>query len=224
MARKQPAGRLHLLSVRELLAARKGDLSDGGGLLLRVRDSSASLLLRYTATTGRRREMGLGVAHLGSAKQAGACLSAARERAQEGRDQLRRGIDPIDARDELRTTARAAQAAAKVATTRESTTLARAARDYHEREVEPVLSPKHGANWIRSLEHHVPAKIWHSPLDRSPRPSFSPRCSGSAQSKTARHEFPKPCSAFGNGWTPSLRTRCFTVTALRTRLERSDAS
>lgn len=42
MAGIQATGRLHLLSVSELLAAREGDHTDGGGLLLRVRHSSAS--------------------------------------------------------------------------------------------------------------------------------------------------------------------------------------
>ena len=121
-------------------------------------------VFRYTAPSGKRREMGLGVCHRGSAKQAGASLSAARELAQDAREQLRRGSDPIDARAELREAAKVAEAAAKSARARDSTTLARAARSYHEREVEPVLSTKHGANWIRSLEHHIPSAIWHAPI------------------------------------------------------------
>lgn len=63
---------LQLLSALEVLHAKDGDLSDGGGLLLRVRGESASWVLRYTAATGRRREMGLGIADRGSQKRAGA--------------------------------------------------------------------------------------------------------------------------------------------------------
>ena len=60
MARKRIVSNLHLLTVREILAATEGDLSAGGGLILRIRGHSASWVLRYTAATGKRREMGLG--------------------------------------------------------------------------------------------------------------------------------------------------------------------
>jgi hypothetical protein len=56
--KKLLAAKLHLLASREVQAADDGDHTDGGGLLLRVRGVSASWVLRYTATTGRRREMG----------------------------------------------------------------------------------------------------------------------------------------------------------------------
>lgn len=58
--------KLQILTTREVQAAREGDHSDGGGLILRVRGTSASWVLRYTSPTGRRREMGLGIAHRGT--------------------------------------------------------------------------------------------------------------------------------------------------------------
>ncbi len=61
MARKRIASRINLLSVREVQVAAEGDSSDGGGLLLRVRGTAASWVLRYTSIDSRRREMGLGV-------------------------------------------------------------------------------------------------------------------------------------------------------------------
>jgi hypothetical protein len=48
---------------------------------------------------------------------------------------------------------------------RERWTLARAARDYHARDVEPSRSAKHAAQWIASLENHVPPALWHTPVD-----------------------------------------------------------
>ncbi len=38
------------------------------------------------------------------------------------------------------------------------------ARGYHERVIEPTRTPKHAAQWIASLENHVPAALWHAPL------------------------------------------------------------
>lgn len=164
MARNQAAARLHLLSTREVLAAGDGDATDGGGLLLRVRDASASWVFRFTAATGRRREMGLGAAHRGSVKQAGDSLTTARAQAHTARGLIRQGGDPIDERAGRRQAAQAADQATKQERKRDQTTLARVARAYHERVIEPKLSAKHGANWIASLEHHIPSSIWHSPI------------------------------------------------------------
>lgn len=157
MRKKLAAAKLHLLSSREVQTAGEGDHTDGGGLLLRVRAQSASWVLRFTATTGKRREMGLGVARRGSAAQTGDSLSGARELAHEARELLKRGVDPIDERDRRRDADKAAEQTKKAAKARERMTLARAARDYHERVVEPRLTAKHAAQWISSLEHHVPA-------------------------------------------------------------------
>ena len=161
-----------LLTVRQVQAAGEGDHSDGGGLMLRVRGSSASWVLRYTAPSGRRREMGLGVARRGSAKDCGDSLTAARRQAQEAREQLRQGVDPIDAREQRREAAKTAEAAAKVRRKRQQLTLARAARDYHERVIEPRLTAKHAAQWLASLENHVPPEIWHKPIDQVEAPEL----------------------------------------------------
>lgn len=158
------ATKLHLLTVREVQTAGEGDRSDGGGLLLRTRDSSTSWVFRFTSPTGRRREMGLGVAHRGSAAQAGDSLTGARERAHKARELLRQGIDPIEARNGMRSAQREAEAARKADRDRERWTLARCARDYHEREIEPSTTDKHAAQWISSLENHVPPLLWHAPI------------------------------------------------------------
>ena len=178
MARKRIVSNLHQLTVREVLAAGDGDHTDGGGLLLRVRGESASWVFRYTAASGRRREMGLGVARRGSTAQAGDALTLARGLAHKAREQLALNIDPIDARDGQRATAEAADQAKKLNAKRERATLARVAREYHERVIEPTRTVTHAAQWIASLEHHVPEAIWHAPIDSITPPALLEALSG----------------------------------------------
>lgn len=172
MATRRVAAKLHLLTVREVLGAGDGDHSDGGGLMLRVRGDSASWVLRFTSPAGRRREMGLGVAWRDSLAQAGDGLTGARDQAHKARELLRQGVDPIDARDRERTALQAAQAAAKVEKVRRQWTLARCARDFHARVIEPTRTDKHAAQWIASLENHLPARIWQRPIDEIDAPEL----------------------------------------------------
>lgn len=166
MARKTTATRLHLLTAREVQAAKTGDFSDGGGLTLRVNEAtnSASWVLRYTAPTGKRREAGLGPAIRGSLKQAGDTLTNARDAAHEARELLRRGMDPLDERDKRRTAAKEVEQVRKAEKAKERWTLARCGRDYHERVIERTRTDVHARHWIQSLENHMPASIWHRPI------------------------------------------------------------
>jgi integrase len=120
--------------------------------------------LRYTSPTGRRREIGIGAAHRSTLAQAGSTLTAAREQAQAARDLLRRKVDPMDDRERRRQEAAAADAAARQEAQRDYWTLARAARDYHARVIEPTRTSRHAAQWISSLENHVPAALWRARL------------------------------------------------------------
>ena len=161
---RRTAARLHLLTVKQVQHAGDGDHSDGGGLLLRVRGDSCSWVLRYTSPTGRRREMGLGVCRRGSPAQAGDSLTSARAAAHKGRELLRQGLDPIDHREQQRENGRQAEDVKKADKARERWTLARWARDYHERVIEPTRTTKHAAQWISSLENHIPTGLWHKPV------------------------------------------------------------
>lgn len=172
MSIRRTVGRLHLLTARKIQTAGLGDHADGGGLLLRVSESGCSWVFRYTAPTGKRREMGLGVCHRGSVDQAGAAVVAARDAAHRARELLRSGSDPIEARDKQREAAREAEAAKKAKAAQERWTLARAARDYHERVIEPTKTTKHAADWINSLENHVPEALWHAPIDSIDPPAL----------------------------------------------------
>ncbi len=157
--------RLTAIGVREA----KDDTNDGGGLVLRVRhDGHAAWVLRFTSPTGKRREMGLGVCHRQGQTQAGESLAKARKQATDARAMLDQGRDPLDARDDQRQALKAredeAKEAAGVQRDVEHWTLARCARDYHARVVEPKLTSKHAAQWIASLENHMPAALWHAPV------------------------------------------------------------
>lgn len=159
---------IHRLTPIEVRAA-KDDCTDGGGLLLRVKaDGSAAWVLRFTSPTGKRREMGLGVCHRQSQALAGESLTQARKLAADARALLASGVDPLDDREAKRAEKRAAEAQAKQQATIhrevEHWTLARCARDYHERVIEPKLTPKHAAQWIASLENHIPAALWDAPI------------------------------------------------------------
>jgi hypothetical protein len=175
---KRSAARLHLLTVREVQAAKDGDHGDGGGLLLRVRGDSGSWVFRYTAPSGRRREMGLGVARRGSPSQAGDSLTTARRLAHEARELLLREVDPIDDRERKRENAQQAEATQKAEKARERWTLCRCARDFHEHVIEPTRTAKHGAQWIASMENHVPAVVWLKPIATITAPELLEALSG----------------------------------------------
>ena len=107
MARQ--AARLHLLTVREVQTAREGDHSDGGNLILRVREGSATWVFRYTSNNGKRRELGLGTVERDNATLAGRSLTDGRDRAGAARKQLRMDVGPIDAREDKRKADRQAE-------------------------------------------------------------------------------------------------------------------
>lgn len=157
---------LEILSAREVQTAQDGDHSDGGGLILRVRGSRANWVFRFTSPDGRRRDAGFGTVHRQSIAAAGQSLHLARERARRAREILAAGGDPLEQKRDARKAAAEKVAAAKAERTAQATTLARCARDYHERSVEPRFTSKHAALWIASLENNVPNDLWHSPIDR----------------------------------------------------------
>jgi hypothetical protein len=148
----------------EVAKADEGDYSDGGGLLLRVRGESATWGYRFTSPSGRRREMGLGVADRNNQKAAGASLDNARKRAAKARDLLADGSGPIDDRKAREQALRDAVREKKETAKKEALTLARAARAYHETFIEPSKTAKHGAQWVSSLETHMPVELWHKPI------------------------------------------------------------
>jgi integrase len=123
-------------------------------------------VFRYTSATGKRREMGLGACVRHNARAAGESLSLARELAAKQRILLAADppLDPIDERNRTRGARREAERQRKTEKNQERATLARVARAYHERRIEPRIRSKLSADWINSLENHVPAALWHKPI------------------------------------------------------------
>lgn len=171
MAQRKTAAQLHRLTTRAILEALTGDHSDGGGLVLRVEDERAGWVFRYTAPTGRRREMGLGICFRQNQKLAGESVRSAREKASQARAMLEAvpPLDPIDERTKARRDAAELEQSEKAARHASDITLARASRTYHERFVEPRLSTAQSARWIGALEKHVPHDIWNKPIRKISR-------------------------------------------------------
>jgi hypothetical protein len=166
LATRLLGARLNLLSAREVQNAQGQELSDGGGLLLRCSDKRANWVFRYTSATRKRREMGLGACARHSARAAGESLALARNLAAKQRALLASDppLDPIDERDKAATARREAERQRRAERVQERATLARVARAYHEKFIEPKLPAKLSADWINSLENHVPSALWDKPI------------------------------------------------------------
>jgi integrase len=162
----------NLLTARQVHVAADGDHSDGDGLMLRVNANRASWVYRFTSPSGKRREQGLGVAVRNNITEAGKSLTTARDEAEKSRRLLRDRIDPIDHARQQREAEQRKAEARKAEQQAERHTLARVARQYHERVIEPTRSAKHGAQWITSLENHVPENLWHAPIDSIAAPAL----------------------------------------------------
>ena len=156
----------HLLTAKQIVAARDRDIVDGEGLIVRVKESSCTAVLRFTSPVShKRRELGLGLVSRDSLRAAGETLVAARVAAEDAGRLIRDGLDPIDVRDAKRTEAGAREEAAKAATKSAATTLRRFARNYHDEHVEPLRSTRHAQQWINSIERNVPGKFLDRPID-----------------------------------------------------------
>src|SRR6266478_3799565 len=156
----------HLLTAKEIIAARDCDLADGDGLIIRVKGPSATAVLRFTSTGGgSRREMGLGGLRRESLAAAGESLAAVRNAAEDARRLLARNLDPIDERDRQADGVRCGDGSGDAAAIGGRVTLRRYTREYHGKHVEPVRSFKHARQWINSIEQHVPCALLDTALD-----------------------------------------------------------
>lgn len=136
-----------------------GRYPDGDRLFLHVRDNGKrQWVFRYVSPAGRRRDLSLGDAAVVD-------LATARAEANLARAALHRGDDPLDLRDAKITKQREEERQRQELRRRDRTTLARFAREYHEKIEQRFRNEKHRAQWINSLEQHVPAEIWNAPID-----------------------------------------------------------
>lgn len=144
----------HLLSAKFVAKALAGDVEpgrhpDGDRLFLWIRGNSSPLwIFRYTCPAGRRRDMGLGTAQV-------LTLAQARRAAQEAREMLERGVDPLDTRK----AADALQGAVEALPT-----LRAMAIETHRAVAPNYDNGKHRAQWLSSVLRNVPADILSKPV------------------------------------------------------------
>jgi hypothetical protein len=94
--------------------------------------------------------MGLGAIQRTNPQEIAQRLSQARVEVAGYREQLRQGIDPLEHKNAERERARAALQVKKAQERTEHATLARVAREYHERVIEPNRTTRFLAEHVRT--------------------------------------------------------------------------
>lgn len=142
---------MHLLTSMQVQRTKQpGRHADGGGLYLVVDDKGNRKWVLRVQSSGRRRDFGLGSAmHVG--------LAEAREGARQIRQQLRAGLDPVVERK---------RAANAVPTFRE------AAESVHKENLPTWRNPKHGAQWLSTLEVYAFPRLGNLPVDQVDGPAI----------------------------------------------------
>ena len=136
------------LTVLQVKAAKvPGRYSDGGGLLLVVRESGAKSWLWRGQANGKRRDIGLGT-------YPDVGLSEAREKAVASRKLLRAGEDPVAVK----------RAALEVVVA--APTFREAAQQAHSEQQAGWRNPKHRAQWLSSLEAYAFPSLGDKKVDK----------------------------------------------------------
>lgn len=130
---------LEKLTVKELADLPPGRHSDGGGLYLQREETRSRWVFMYTPPNGKRREMGLGREGVG-----GRSIAKARKDAQQARDDIADGLDPIEARD-----ARLRENLAKP-----PPTFGEVADDFLKAQESQWRNAKHIAQWKMTLKNY----------------------------------------------------------------------
>lgn len=139
---------------------RPGFHAAGGvaGLHLFVKPSGARSWVLRRKIGDRRRDIGLG-------PYPEVTLEMARDRARTAADQIYKGIDPVEARQAMRTALRDSQAAQR-AEQAKRLTFDEAAKRCHAAKSHEFKSARHAHNWIKSLELYASLKIGPMPIDQ----------------------------------------------------------
>jgi integrase len=145
----------HRLNDKQVVAAGEGLHPDGGNLYLQVtlaadgKTKRRSWILRYTLAD-RQRYMGLG------AERDGVGLAEARAAAEVARALLRKGTDPIEARDAENAKARA-EIEAQTAAAAAKTTFRQVFEPYFEKRARTLTNGKHVWQWRATVEKYAAA-------------------------------------------------------------------
>lgn len=130
--------------------SKRGRYADGGNLHLQVSKSGTKAWAFIYQRDGVSRAMGLG--SLRSVP-----LAVARELAAQAREQLARGIDPIDAKETARLAAKAARA--------RLTTFKQSAEAYYTANLSRWTNEKHRTEWISSMRRYAFPVLGHLSVD-----------------------------------------------------------
>ncbi|WP_193178051.1 tyrosine-type recombinase/integrase [Oricola nitratireducens] len=147
---------INRLSAKAVEAAKiPGYYMDGGGLFMRVSENGGKRwLFRYTLPGQPRREMGLGAAGAG-----GVSLKIAREKAQDAREMVQRGLDPIQ---EIKRQADEERQAREIEA--KAASFGAYVGDYLKAKLPQYRNAKHRYQWRQSLETYA-APIWDKKLE-----------------------------------------------------------
>ena len=119
------------------------------GLHLQVKDTGARSWILRVKIGNRRRDIGIG-------GYPDVTLAAGRDSAREAREQIRQGIDPVDARKAARSALMASQA--KQLTFEQATMLC------HKSKAPAFRNIKHGSDWINSVQRYAVPIIGKLPV------------------------------------------------------------
>ena len=133
------AQELSALEIKEITKEGRYAVGSVAGLLLVVKENSRSWILR-TMVGKKRRNIGLG-------PYPEVKLAQARKKANEMKEQIENGIDPVEQRKSNR--------AALIASQDGKITFIKAARICHEKKQTEFKNVKHSKQWISSLEKYV---------------------------------------------------------------------
>ena len=129
---------------------KRGRYGDGGGLYLQVAKGGTAAWVFQFQRNGVARSMGLGAAR-------SVPLALARELAAQARQQLARGLDPLDARKVAVQDQRAARARLM--------TFRQCAEEYHRENLTRWRNDKHRAEWMSTLQRYAFPVLGHLSVD-----------------------------------------------------------
>ncbi|MDH6150519.1 MULTISPECIES: tyrosine-type recombinase/integrase [Paraburkholderia] len=131
------AKELGALAVKRVTKPGKHPVGGVAGLYLKVTDTASKSWVLRVSVAGKRREIGLGA-------YPGVGLADAQKKAQQTRDEIVNGIDPVLQRKEAASRLRASQAL--------ETTFEDAAKRFVKAKEPEWRNTKHGAQWTYTLE------------------------------------------------------------------------
>ena len=129
---------------------KRGRYADGGGLYLQTARGAGKAWVFQFQRNGARRAMGLGAVR-------SVPLALARELAAQCREQLARGLDPVDARKAAALEQRAARARLM--------TFKQCAEEYHAANLTRWSNEKHRTEWLSALRRYAFPVIGHLSVD-----------------------------------------------------------